>query len=243
MNNKTRALFSLIALTTMFASFGLVYSQTKNSATQITVSPGQFYLVDGRASLGKGGRLYCGAGSPVGMNPLGVGGSSGPLVNVDLSFGILPFDRVGSLPFDRFSTSESFTGTWAVRNIYPAEASRAESIAAVYFSGRMTSGLISSMRGGATAFDLYGVTSLSGQVCGTEGDYNTNRDARRYVRLTGTCGNDQEVTFQLGRRPPADHGGDTSFEPADIFAYGTFRGNISCGQITDRSRVRTNLSK
>ena len=243
MKTKTRALISLTALTTLLVSFGLVYPQSKNSDTQINVSPGQLYLVDGRASLGKRGTLYCGPASPAVMNPHATSGTAGLGVNVDLSFGYLPFTRVRSLPGDRFSASESFMGTWAVRYIEPAEASRAETVTTVYFSGRLTSGIISTMRGGATAFELYGVTSRSSQVCGTEVDYDTNRDARRYVRLSGTCGNDQQVTFQLGRRPPVDHGGDLSFEMPDVFAVATFRGNISCGQITDRSRVRTNLNR
>ena len=246
MKSKTKASLSLIALITMLVSSILVYPQGNKSITQISVSPGQLYMVDGRASLGAKGRLRCGPSSPVAMGRFGgtdSGGAAGQTVNVDLSFGLIPFTRVRFPAADMFTPSESFIGSWAVRNIYPAEASRAESVASNYFFGPITSGSATSTGGGATTFDLYGVTSMSSQICGTEGNYDTNRSARRFVRLTGTCGNDQEVTFQLGRRPPTDHGGDIYFDQADIFAYGTFRGNISCGQITDRSRVRTNLTK
>jgi hypothetical protein len=243
MKRKTRVRFIVIALTTMFVSFGLVYPQSNNSVTQINISPGQLYLVDGRGGLTDTGRFYCGAASPVIMKPLGgVGGAMGPFVKLDLSFGYLPFSRVRYPGSDLFSPSESFIGAWAVRTISPASDSFPKSVSLVHFSGPLTSGVISAQRTGTTAFELYGTTSLSGSVCGVERDWRTNSAARRYVRLVGTCGNDQEVTVEVGRWPPTDHDGEIRFETAELFAYGTFRGNISCGQITDRRRVRTDLS-
>jgi hypothetical protein len=238
----------LMALAVLSISPEPLQAQIGNSgktASQINVSPGELFLIDGRASVGPKGRLRCGQASPIAMGRFGnpdAGGAVGQTVHLDLSFGLLPFTRV-RFPSDPFSPSESYIGSWTVRNIYPAEKSRPETVASNYFRGPLTSGSASSMSGGNRTFDLYGVTNFSSQVCGTEGDYDTNLRARRYVRLTGACGNDQEVRFQMARHPPVDHGGDLYFEESDIFAYGTFRGNIACGVTTDRSRVRTNLSK
>lgn len=237
----------LMALMTLSTIQGTLHAQTGSSAktaSQIATSPGEIFLIDGRASAGPKGRLRCGAASPIAMGTFGnpnAGGASGQTVHIDLSFGLLPFTRV-RYPADPFSPSESYIGSWAVRNIYPAEPSRPETVASNYFRGPLTSGSATSS-GSTRTFDLYGVTTHSSQVCGTEGDYETNVRARRYVRLTGTCGNDQEVRFQIARQPPVNHGGDIYFEESDIFAYGTFRGNISCGATTDRSRVRTTLAR
>jgi hypothetical protein len=251
MKMKTLPSIIVITVTTMLLSSSLIYPQSsKNVASQLAISPGSLYLVDGRASLEETGerrRLSCGLASPVAMgkfaNP-NAGGATGALVKVDLSFGYLPFSRVGFASSDRFTASESFIGSWAVRNV-SATAAGGESIALTHFRGPITSGTISSMPGSAPVFDLYGVTNLSAATCGVEGDRNAHRDARRYVRISGTCGNgtDQDLTFQVAVRPPVDRGGELSFEQRDLFAYGTFRGNISCGQITDRSRVRTNLDR
>lgn len=242
---STLAASILITLVAILGGSASAHAQisTGSEAAARTVPPvNEISFVDGRGGLGERGRLSCGQASPVAMGKFSgpkSGGATGPNVKVDLSFGYYPFARVRFPAPDRFGPNETFFGSWAVRNIV---GSSPETVGLIYFRGNLTSGSFFSGRGQATQFDLYGVTTLSGPVCGVEGTYEANRDARRYVRLTGVCGNDQEVMFQLSRRPPVDHDGDLSFEQADIFSYGTFRGNISCGQTTDRSRVRTSLS-
>ena len=244
-NRASLLAFTLIALVALFMSHGTLFAQTMKDSSQLS-TPGGIYFIDGRASLSEKGRLQCGLGSPVAMgkfgNPNG-GGATGQTVKLDLSFGIVSgFQTRPTLAFDMFSRNESYFGSFAARNIYPAEPSRPETVASIYFDGTITWGSVSPMRGGVTGFDLFGITNFSSRVCGEEGNYDTNRDARRYVRLTGTCGNDQEVSFQLSRRPPVGQSGDVELQPTDIFASGTFRGNISCGGTTDRNRVRTNLT-
>ena len=246
MKNRASLLaFTLIALAAMFMSHVSLFAQTRKDSSQLSISPGEIYVIDGRASLAENGRLQCGHGSPVAMgkfaNPNG-GGATGQTVKLDLSFGVVPFQTRPPVAFDMFSRNESYLGSFAVRNIYPAEPSRPETVASIYFDGTITWGSVSPMRGGVTGFDLLGVTNFSSGVCGEEVDYKTNRYARRYIRLTGTCGIDQEVSFQLSRRPPVGESGDVDLQATDIFASGTFRGNISCGRTVDRSRIRTNLT-
>jgi len=226
MKMKTLAWAIAIAVTAMLLGSGLIYPQSsKNVASQIAVSPGSLYLVDGRASLedtGERRQLHCGVASPIAMGKFGnpkAGGATGSIVKVDLSFGQIPFSRVRFPADDRFSASESFIGSWAVRNI-TATAAGGESVALIHFRGPITSGTISSAPGSAPVFDLFGVTNLSAPTCGVEGDRNAHRDARRYVRISGTCGSgrDQDITFQVAVRPPVDHNGDLYFEPRDLFA-------------------------
>jgi hypothetical protein len=233
---------ALMVLVVISVSSGSVYAQVSNPGSEASqrVTPlGQFYFADGRGSLNPADWLSCGLASPVASGRYSgptSGGAVGQLVKVDLSFGLLPAD-------DRAGARETYIGSWAVRNIYPSETSRGESVGLIYFNGSFTSGSITQVKGGATVFDLYGTTSFSSPVCGTKGDYKMDRYVQRYVRLYGVCGNDQDVTFEVARRPPVNHNGLLFFENEDLYAYARFKGNISCGQTTDRRRVRIDLTR
>ena len=243
MKMKTLASVIVTAVTAMFLSCALIYPQSSKTVTsELAVSPGSLYLVDGRAGLANS-RPRCGPASPDGMNPVGgTFGLMGPFVKLDLSFGYLPFSRLRSATADPFSPSESFIGTWTVRNITPPDGAFPESVSLIHFNGRLTSGLISPMRGGTTGFELYGITTFTNDTCGIQVKREAYRIVRRYLRIAGTCGTDQDLTFQIGERPPVDRGGYLAFADADLFISGTFKGNITCRQTTDRREVRTNLN-
>jgi hypothetical protein len=242
-NRMSLSATALIALAGMLMSHGRLAAQIGKTDPQTTTRT-ELYFVDGRASLGEKGRLRCGVGSPIAMGPLGNpdgGGGMGELIKLDLSFGLVPVLQARpTVVEDMFRPREGSFGSFAVRSIFSKPTH--ETVSLIYFHGSITSGTVSQTRGGLSAFDLLGVTNFSGQACGVEGKYAAHRDARRYVRMTGTCGNDQEVSFQVSRRPPLGYAGEVYLQPIDIFAYGTFRGNISCGRTTDRSRVRTTLT-
>jgi hypothetical protein len=225
-----------IFLTILFCSSLPAYSQTTGSQTatsQQVATTGQFSFVDGRGGMAEKGWLRCG---PASANP--TFGNVGSLNKVDLSFGLLPAG-------DRLGSTEAVVGSWAVRAIVAGDGTRPESIANTFFDGGYTRGNIAPLKGGGRAYDLYGFTNFTGSLCSGAGrsagsaDYTT----RNYVRLYGACGNDQDVTFELSRRPAVtDSNGFIYFEEGDIIARGAYRGNIACGQTTDRNRVRTNLT-
>ena len=235
MRKKIRVLFTvatLAAALVVMLSGNNIYAQ-ENTSQQVVLRPGTFSFVDGRASMSEKGMLRCG---PASINPLW--GSTGSSNKVDLSLGLIPAG-------ERLGDTETFIGSWAVRSILEGGGGRPESIASYFYDGGVTRGTITPTRGGGIFYELYGFTNNTGSLCNSKGRFSAPADyiTRNHVRIYGACGNDQEVTFELSRRPPVTaSNGLTYFEESDILARGTFRGNIACGQTTDRNRVRTNLT-
>jgi hypothetical protein len=206
-------------------------SQKKNPQTIYTQQvprTGEFSFLDGQGRLGETGILRCG---PASINT--VSGSPGNTNKIDVSFGVIPAD-------ERITNGKAtIFGSWNVRSIFPAVGTRPETISSYFFDGSFIHGTILNARGGGQVFDLYGTTNFIGSMCNVNADYTT----RRPVHIYGICGNDQEVNFEVLTRLPATVNGIINLDGRTVFASGIFRGNISCGRTTDRTRVRTNLSR
>lgn len=188
-----------------------------------------FPFADGRAGMSEKETIACG---PASRNPTYFARSVSN--KIDLSFGTIP--PAG----DRLGDTERIIGSWAVRAIYPAEAGRPETVSNIFFNGGFTSGSVTEAKGGARVFDLYGTTGFTGSMCLMKSGGDTQR---RYVRISGVCGGaGEEVRFEVSTRPAVNQNGIVYFNEGDIFASGRFRGNITCGTTTDRTRVRTNLT-
>ena len=227
-------------LTLLLTTFGMVffggepgaYAQKTTDAAALqqagsSVSRG-FPFADGRAGMSEKETIACG---PASRNPLYYAQSV--LHKIDLSFATIP-------PGDRLGDTERVIGSWAVRAIFPAEAGRPETVSNIYFHGGFTGGSVTQAKGGARVFDLYGTTGFTGSMCLMQSGGDTQR---RYVRISGVCGGaDEEVRFEVSTRPAVNQNGIVYFNESDIFASGRFRGNITCGTTTDRTRVRTNLT-
>jgi hypothetical protein len=186
------------------------------------------YIDAPRAGLSDKQILQCG---PASATPSA--SANGAFVKVDLSFGLIPPSP------EMVGARERSLGSWAVRNIYPAEAGRPETVASIYFDGFLTSGALANLKGGGRGYDVYGSANFTGSLCESRANYET----RYYARFTGACGLYQEITFELSRRPPVDDGIGPYFREEDIYARGVFRGNVDCGTTGDLRRVRTDLSR
>jgi hypothetical protein len=211
-------------------SISTVYGQIKESpSTQRVPQPGEFSFVDtARAGLPTKQTLQCGAASG---NPGWF--ANGEFIKTDLSFGLVP-------PTERLGSSEQYIGSWAVRSIFPADATRPETISSIYFDGFFNSGSVSAVgKGGTRGFDLSGSTYFTGSLC----DARANYDTRYYVRFVGFCGANQDISFEMSLRPPVNNGFLIYFNEEDIYAKGTFNGSVTCEMTNDSRRVRTELSR
>lgn len=232
MNKYALAITALsVALSIMLCSHR-TYSQKQNpqkiGSTQVP-RPGEFPFLNGRVTMGAAETLRCGQASRLPSN-----GYRGGNVKIDMSFGqIAPDERT-------VNGRATVFGSWNVRAIYPAEGTtRPETIAAYFFDGSFTHGTILDARGGGQVFDLYGTTNFMSDMCNQSADYTT----RRPVHIYGICGDDQEVNFEVLTRLPATVNGIINLDQRTVIASGIFRGNVTCGKTTDRTRVRTNLSR
>ena len=191
----------------------------------VASQPRMISFADGRGSISGKEQLTCGPASLLAQTSPDVG-PRGPFY-IDLSFGILPAG-------DRLGDTESVIGSWAVR-----------SGAGPAFDGGVSRGTISGAKGGVMLYELYGYTNFTGSNCNGTGrgapgaDYGT----RNPVRIYGACGSGQDITFEVSRSPLVSSPIGVGFNPASILARATFRGDVSCGQTNDRSRVRINLSR
>jgi hypothetical protein len=222
MNRRIEA----VLLFTLVAMVPIARGGQLDSPKQVVTRPGTFSFVDGGGSLSAKQYLVCGPASGFAMTGSGPG-QPGPFT-IDLSFGVLPAgDRLGDIA--------TVIGSWVVR-----------SPAAAIFDGGVSSGTILPSKGGGTVYELYGFTHFTGTTCNGFGRVTAGADysTRNPVRIYGACGNDQEITFELSRRPlVTDKNGFRYFDEAGVLSRGTFRGNVTCGQTADRNQVRVNLSR
>ena len=222
MNRNIRVVVSFAVVA---VAVGIAQGGQLDTPQQVVARPGTFSFVDGRGNLSPKQYLVCGPASGFAMTSSGPG-QPGPFT-IDLSFGVLPAG-------DRLGDTESVIGSWVVR-----------SPAAAIFDGGVSSGTIVPAKGGGTFYELYGYTNFTGTTCNGFGRVTApaDYDTRNPVRIYGACGNDQEINFELSRRPlVTDKNGFRYFDEAGMFARATFRGNVACGRTADRARVRVNLT-
>jgi hypothetical protein len=197
----------------------------KADSQQVARPGGTFTFADGGGSMPMSEHLVCGPATLAGQANPG-GGPRGPN-HVELSFGILPSG-------DRLGDTGGVTGSWVVR-----------STAGPLYHGGVSRGTVTPAKGGVMLYELYGFTNFTGSSCNgfDRGAPGADYDTRNPVRIFGACGTDQEITVEISRRPlTTDKNGFTSFDESGVIARATFRGNVACGQTSDRSRVRTSLT-